>query len=98
MEKKTETGGLLREAVSDLDKEISRIRRDKAALNFELKNIDDSLDNAQQLERRLQEKISRLENKEAEFVEKRKKLKQKNDSLSERLSKVKTLKDQIGEV
>ncbi len=98
MNKKPEGRELVREAVSDLDKEINRIRRDRAALNFELKNIDDSLDNAQQLERRLKEKISRLDTKEAELAEKRKKLKQKSDILGKRLSKVRALKDQLSDV
>lgn len=99
MNKKIERGTeLVKEAVIDLDKEINRVRGDKSSLNLELQNIDQNLENAQQLERRLKEKISRLDNKEAELIDNRKKLKQKSNYLSERLKKLKTIKEQLSEV
>lgn len=99
MNKKIERGTeLVKEAVIDLDREINRVRGDKSSLNLELQNIDQNLENAQQLERRLKEKISRLDNKEAELIDNRKKLKQKSNYLSERLKKLKTIKEQLSEV
>ncbi|MBI4116755.1 hypothetical protein HY449_03350 [Candidatus Pacearchaeota archaeon] len=90
--------GLVSEAVTDLDKEINRIKSDKSALNLELNNLDQDLDNAQQLEKKLQEKIAMLEAKEAELISERKRLKQKGDSLGERLDKVKEIKDKLTEI
>jgi chromosome segregation ATPase len=89
---------LVREAVSDLDREISQIRKDKTGLNSELRNLDQTLDNAKQLGKVLQTKITKLEDQEMILIDKKKSLKQKNDSLSERLSKVKAIKDQLSEI
>lgn len=95
---KTEKSGMLKEAVSDLDKEINQIRKDKSALNSELKNLDDGLDNAEQIEKRLKNKIAALEMKETEMVSRKNKLKQKNDILSKKLTKVKSIKDQLSDI
>lgn len=98
LDKKLGGAELVKEAVSDLDREINKIRKNKSGLNSELRNLDQSLDNAKQLEKKLQAKITNLESQELDLVDKKKSLKQKNDSLSERLSKVKAIKNQLSEV
>lgn len=91
-------GVLVKEAISDLDREIGRIRKEKNSLNSELKRIEKDLGSTQILGKKLQEKIAELENNELVLMDKKKKLKQKNDSLGERLTKVETIKEQLDEV
>lgn len=89
---------LVPEAIKDLNKEIIRIRKERTSLNLNLRNIDSSLENARDIEKKLEEKIAELEAKEAKLKDKAKRLKQKADSLGERLSKVRVIKEQLGEV
>ena len=98
VEKKVKGEKLVKEAITDLDAEISKLRKDRTAFNFELKNINKGVENTQQLEKNLKERIARLGEKEARLQDRKNKLKQKSDNLTEKLSKVKTIKDQLGQV
>ena len=65
---------ILKEALSDINKEISILNKGKKELNKQIRNLDINMDNSRQIEKKLQEKIARLIEKEATLKEKSKKI------------------------
>ena len=100
---KKEGIGLVKEAILDLDREISRIRKEKYLLNSEIRNVEQTIQNTEEVGKKVEKlrylrRVSELEKKEAELIEKRKRLKQKEDSLDKKLNKVKDIKSKLSEV
>ena len=89
---------ILKEALSDINKEISSLNKIKKELNTQIRSLDINMDNSRQIEKKLQEKIARLIEKEASLKEKSKKILQKQDKLADRLSKVQKIKFDLGEI
>lgn len=69
---KKESGGILKEAMAGINKEISLLNKEKRNLNIQIKNLDMSLSTSQEAERKLQERIARLLEKEATLKERKK--------------------------
>jgi len=96
-------GELVKEAVSDLDKEIEKTRKEKDSLNAEIKRIDNIIKNAEEVGKkvermRYQKRIARLDDIEGKLLEKRRKLQSKDDSLNKKLGKVKSIKEKLSRV
>ncbi len=94
---------LVKEAVLDLDREISRIRKEKVSLNLDIKRIDNIIKSAEEVGKKVEKlrylrRIARLDDQEAALVEKKKKLQQKDYGLDKRLSKVKGIKEKLSGV
>jgi len=94
---------LVKDAVLDLDGELARIRKERDALNAQIKKIDYIIKNAEEVGKkverlRYQRRIAKLDSQEAELLQRKKKLQQKSESLGKRMSKVKKAKESLSEV
>lgn len=101
--KKPEAQELVKEAVLDLDREIGRIRKEKASLNQEIKIIDQHIKNAEEVGKKVERlrylrRVERLEAREKELTEKKRRLQQRDYTLDKRLNKVKSIKDKLSGV
>ncbi|MFA4952832.1 MAG: hypothetical protein WC584_01265 [Candidatus Pacearchaeota archaeon] len=92
------TGGMLREALVDINREILELNRQKKAIGFEIRNIDKSLSNSRETEKSLQQKIAKLIEREASFKSIKEQIVQKQEKLTDKLSKVQKIKFELGEV
>ena len=100
---KSDGSELVKEAVLDLDRELSRIKNEKASLNSEIRKIDNILKNAEEVGKkverlRYERRIERLDAEEAKLIDKKRKLQQRDDSLNKRMSKVKGIKEKLSGV
>ena len=87
-----------KDVISDLDKEISNLRKEKLEINTQLKKTGGNIVGTQSEERELRKKIERLITKEGVLQKKRAELKEKLDSTEEKMSKVKHIKEELTEV
>lgn len=98
MAKKSEKGGMVKEAILDLENELKSLSKKKATLKRELEGIDMSVVNARQTEQKLQGRISQLIKKEAELKERKGGLESKEDALADKLSKIKKIKSDLSQI
>jgi chromosome segregation ATPase len=94
---------LVREAVLDLDRELARIRKEKNALNAQIKKIDYIVKNAEEVGKKVERlrymrRVAKLDAQETELIQRKKKLQQKYETLSKRMSKVKGIKEKLSGV
>ena len=90
--------GMIREALTDLSKEISNINKQKRKLNDQTKSGDKTLETYREFEKQLQQKIAKLTEREAFLRDKRKKISLKEEILTEKLSKVEKIKSELNEI
>ena len=90
--------GMLKEAVSDLNKEISSIGKEKKLLNAQINNADRDLKNFKSFQAKLQKKIELLAKREDTLKEKRKQISDNEKRLSNKLSKIQKIKSELSEV
>ncbi len=74
--------GMLKEAIDDINREISNVNLQKKKLNQQIENMDTDLESSRRAERKLQEKIAELMEKEAFLKEKKKKISAKESYAS----------------
>ena len=89
---------LLQEAILDIDRELSRLSKEKGSLKRQISGIDMSVETARSLEKKLQERIAKLLEKEAALTEKKKKTQTKTDRLSDKLSKIQKIKSEMSDI
>ena len=89
---------MIREALTDLSKEISNINKQKRKLNDQMKSGDKTLDTYREFEKQLQQRIAKLMEREAFLREKRKKISLKEEILTDKLSKVEKIKSELNQI
>jgi len=87
--------GIIKEALGDLNREISNISKEKNKLKAQIKNADKNLQGFIGSEKELQYKIAQLIEKEASLKEERREMALREDVLSEKLSKIRRVKAEL---
>jgi len=96
--KVTEKKSLLKEANAEIDKELRRLSEERDAFKKEINGIDSSVGNAQELERKLQERIAALLEEEAKLTEKKKNIQVKTERLADKLIKIEKIKSEMDDI
>lgn len=96
--KKKQKEPVFKEAITDLQKELSALGKEKADLQKRLQSIDTGISSSERTEKELKDRIARLIKKEANLNEKKKGIEAKQDAVSEKLGKVKKIKYELESV
>ena len=89
---------ILKSAISDLDKELANLRKQKKTIDTKVNNLGNDIIGTQTEEEKLRDQISRLVAKEGILERKRNKLKERLTNTTGKISKVKSIKDQLTDV
>ncbi|MBW2985610.1 hypothetical protein KY313_03065 [Candidatus Woesearchaeota archaeon] len=98
MPKEKKGNVVLKDALSDLEEELSNLRKQKTGLSKQLKKTGSNIVGTQAEEEKLRNQIARLVAKEGILGRKRNRLKEKLDDTTEKISKVKHIKEELSEV
>lgn len=86
---------MLKEALLDLDKELSSLSGEKSTLEKNIHKLDFDVVQAREMEKELQRKISDLLEKEAVMTEKKKNVQTRMDRIADKLGKVKKIREDL---
>ena len=89
---------MLKEALVDLDRELTKLRLNKNNLASELKNFSSQVSKVKEQESQLKNQVSILLMKEAQLMRRKKDTQSDLKTLNERLIKVSKIKDELSEV
>ena len=87
-----------KDVISDLDKELSNLRKERSEIDKQLKKTGGNIIGTQTEERDLRQNIEKLITKEGVLQKKRAKLKEKLDSTDSKMTKVKHIKAELTDV
>ena len=89
---------MLKEALGDLDAELSGLKSKKDAMERNLGRIETSLGSAKKKEVMLRDEISKLISDEEELGERKNQVEKKLDKLKEKLAKISRIEEELKEV
>lgn len=89
---------ILKSAISDLDKELSNLRKQKKTIDTRMNNLGTDIVDTQTEEEKLRNQIARLVAKEGILERKRNRLKEKLTDTTGKISKVRSIKEQLTDV
>ena len=89
---------MLKEALVDLDRELTKLRLNKNNLASELKKFSSQVSKVKEQESQLKNQISILLMKETQLMRRKKDTQSDLKTLNERLIKVSKIKDELSEV
>lgn len=89
---------VLGSAIKDLDSEIKELARQKSSMKGDLERVSSAINVDRTVEKQLQERIARLNEKEAQLAGKKKKLQTNLDSIADKMNKVSKIKSEMSDL
>lgn len=93
--KKKGSSKLLKEAISDVNKEIRVLGTEKTSLKREFTDVETKIEGAQGREKKLQECVGKLIEKEASLKKKEKDTQEEIEKIENKLGKMKKIKSEM---
>ncbi len=98
MKKKKAKQNVLREALGDLSKELSRLKREKQSFIKKIDSLEKSIQATQYRESALRDKITKLIAAESELSKKKSNSMNKINLIKEKINKLKKVKEELRDV
>jgi len=89
---------ILKSAITDLEKELSNLTKQKKTIDTRMNNLGEDIVDTQSEEEKLRNQISKLVAKEGTLERKRNRLKEKLTDTTGKISKVRSIKEQLTDV
>jgi len=89
---------LLKEAIKDINRELTLLKNGRADFKRQISNIDLGVYNSRNMEEQLKKKIAKLLEKEAKLNKKKSSTQDKIDRLSDKLNKIEKIKSEISDI
>lgn len=96
--KKVSSHEILSEALGDVSKELSKLKKDKLSLSGRLEKLESEIVGAQNSETRLRDKISKLVAKESDLNKSKGVSQAKLLKIKEKISKIKKIQEELRDI
>ncbi len=89
---------VLGSAIKDLDAGIKGLNKQRSSIRGDLERVSSSINVDRNMEKQLQEKLARLNEREAQLTGKKKKLQTNLDSIADKINKVSKIKSEMSDL